>query len=80
MGDRFRLCAGVGNSLAKETARKGEDDRRGGGGHAKERKQQIRTQKGAAGTVEGKVCSESGGCWAAHGEGVEDQTQHSSSF
>lgn len=41
MGDGFRLCAGVGNSLTEETARKGEDDRRGGGGRAKEREQQI---------------------------------------
>lgn len=80
MGDGFRLCAGVGNSLTKETAREGEDDRRGGGGRAEEREQQIWTEEGTAGTVEGKVCSESGECWTAHGEGVKDQTQHSSSF
>lgn len=30
-GTAFRLCAGVGNTLAEETAREGEDGRRGGG-------------------------------------------------
>lgn len=73
----FRLCTGVGNSLAEETAREREDDRWGRGGRAQGREQQVWTKEGTAGTVEGKVCSESEECWAAHGKGARS---HSTSF
>lgn len=71
----FRLCTGVGGSLAEETAREGEEwsDRSGGGSHALWGEQQVWTKKGTVGTVEGEVCSESGECWIAHGKGTVDQ-------
>lgn len=76
----FRLCAGVGNSLAEETTWEGEDDQRGGWGCAQSGEQHVWTQAGTAGTVEGKVCSESGDCWIAHGKGAVDEIQEYSTF
>lgn len=76
-GAAFRLCAGVGNTLAEETAREGEDGRRGGGGGAgpgESGEQQVRAAQGTDGTVAGKVCPEPGERWAAHGEGAARET------